>query len=323
MMKIGKVSEAVLNRSVLKEIKYKNECLENGPGSGCDASVIKIGGEYAAVSSNPVTVSCGLEAYIGISRVINDIAAKGAAPVAVTAVILVPADYDEYEIKLIMRRINECCAENEVLLAGGHTEVTPLVNAPCVTFTCIGNAGRHVPSVRPGQDVIMTDVAAVEGAYILTNYFKDDILKKYSLSYYDKCCVEKNSLFNWKTALTAIECGVSYVHNLSTGGVLNGLWELASFGNVGLDIDFKKIPVKQEIIEVCELFDLNPYQLASGGSFLMTSDSSYDIVNVLKKCGIMACRIGVTTDSSDRILRNEDEIRYLDTPKTDEIFKVL
>lgn len=323
MMKSGKVSEAVLNRSVLKEIKYKNECLENAPGSGCDASVIRLDGGYAAVSSNPVTVSCGLEAYIGMSRVINDVAVKGAKPVAVTAVILVPADYDERELKGIMRQINECCTENDVVLAGGHTEITQLVNAPCVTFTCIGTGSRRRPSVHPGQDVIMTDVAAIEGSYILTNYFKDEILKKYSQSYYDKCCVGKDRLFNWRTALTAIGCGASYVHNLSTGGVLNGLWELASFGNVGLDIDFKKIPVKQEIIEVCELFDLNPYQLASGGSFLMTGDSTQDIAGVLKKSGIMACRIGITTDSRDRILRNEEEIRYLDTPKTDEIFKVL
>ena len=33
---------------------------------------------------------------------------------------------------------------------------------------------------------------------------------------------------------------------------------------VGLEIDLKKIPIRQETIEICEFFDLNPYKLLSG-----------------------------------------------------------
>ena len=32
--------------------------------------------------------------------------------------------------------------------------------------------------------------------------------------------------------------------------------------------------------------------------------------------------VGKLTDSNDRIIRNEDEVRYMDRPRTDEIYKL-
>jgi hydrogenase expression/formation protein HypE len=46
---------------------------------------------------------------------------------------------------------------------------------------------------------------------------------------------------------------------------------MAEASGVGLEIDLKKIPVRQETIEICEFFGINPYELisrfyADGGS---------------------------------------------------------
>lgn len=321
-MKTGKVSEAVLSRSILKEIKYQNEYIVEGPGSGADAAVIEIGSRKMAVVSNPVTVNCESQGILGISRVLNDVAAKGAIPAVITAVLLLPTGYTEKHLKELMRQIDCCCREHNVALAGGHTEVTPCVNAPCVTFTCIGGQKRPVHGrPAPGQEIYMVGPVGLEGAYVLGKQKKEEILRRYTESFYEKCCVSEEKLFQEKAIEKVLELGAVYVHNLSTGGVLNGLWELASYGNVGLEVDLKAIPVRQEIIELCEMFELNPYQLASGGSFLMTIANSCDIVNVLEKYGIRAYRIGYTTDSNDRILHNEDEERFLEEPKPDELLR--
>lgn len=322
-MKTGKVSEAVLGRSVLKEIKYKNECLVEGPASGADASVINLGGQRISVASNPVTVNCGSQAVLGISRVINDVAAKGAVPQVLTAVLLLPTGYTEKHLKDVMRDIDGCCREHGVVLAGGHTEVTPFVNAPCLTFTCIGAMQEpFLPRVKPGMDIYMVGPAGLEGAYVLCSRRKKEILERYTESFYENCCVKQEELFLEAAIRKVLELGASYVHNLSTGGVLNGLWELAAYGNVGLNVDLRAIPVRQEIIEICELFELNPYQLSSGGSFLMTIGNSCDIVEILEKCNIKACRIGCTTNRNDRIVRNEGEERFLEEPKPDELLKI-
>ena len=42
-------------------------------------------------------------------------------------------------------------------------------------------------------------------------------------------------------------------------GFLSALWKMAEASEVGLEADFRKVPIRQETIEVCEIFDLNPY----------------------------------------------------------------
>lgn len=322
-MKTGKISEAILHRSVLKEIKYTNEYVAEGPSSGQDAGIVDCKTENIVVSSNPVLISCESQVSLGISRVLNDVAAKGAIPMCITAVFLFPTGYTEKNLKNLMRDMQQCCEMHKVALVGGHTEVTSAVNTPCLTFTCIGKRKMVTSKPMPSQDIYMIGAAGIEGTRILALKKKQEILSRYTENFYEKCMVSESELFNENAILKVLELGAGYVHNLSSGGVLNGLWEMASYGNVGLDIDLRAIPVRQEIIELCELFELNPYQLASGGSFLMTIENSCDIVDILKKNNILAYRIGYTTDKKDRIVRNEDEERYLEEPKPDEILKMI
>ena len=91
---------------------------------------------------------------------------------------------------------------------------------------------------------------------------------------------------------------------------------------VGLSIDLKKIPVKQETIEICEFFDLNPYELLSGGSLLIAASDGEELGEGLKETGVSAAVIGKTTGSNDKIIRNEEEVRFLEPTKPDEILKV-
>lgn len=91
---------------------------------------------------------------------------------------------------------------------------------------------------------------------------------------------------------------------------------------VGLSIDLKKIPVKQETIEICEFFDLNPYELLSGGSLLIAASDGEELVEGLKETGVSAAVIGKTTGSNDKIIRNKEEVRFLEPTKPDEILKV-
>lgn len=321
-MKTGKISEAILNRSVIKEIKYKNDCMQERPHSGRDAAKVSISGKNISVTSNPVVLNCELDAYLGISRVLNDITAAGGVPKALTAVLLLPTGYTEARLKKLMRRIDYCCEKNDVVLAGGHTEVTPLVNAPCTIFTAVGEASDWIPSPEAGHEIIMTNAAALEGTYIMTMCRKEDILKRYSETYYDKCLVKADELFTGDTAKKAAELGASYIHNLSCGGVYNGLWELAQYCKMGLTADLKKIPVRQETIELCELFELNPYQMASNGSLLITAPAECRMAEKLKEYGTAAQVIGILTASNDRIIRNDDEQRFLEEPKSDEILRL-
>ena len=123
-------------------------------------------------------------------------------------------------------------------------------------------------------------------------------------------------------AACAGKSGVSAMHAVSEGGIFGALWELADCAGVGLSVDLKKIPVRQETIEISEFFHINPYEMLSGGSLLLVTDHGLELVDLLGKEHIPAAVIGRTTAGNDRVLTSNEEIRYLEPPKMDEIYKV-
>ena len=111
-----------------------------------------------------------------------------------------------------------------------------------------------------------------------------------------------------------MKSGGCTMHDASEGGIFAGLWEMAEGAGVGLTIDMKKLPLRQETVEVCEYCNVNPYELRSGGSLIIASPEE-------TAEGIPAVIVGRFTYSNERLILIEDEIRYMDRPQRDEIYK--
>ena len=55
----------------------------------------------------------------------------------------------------------------------------------------------------------------------------------------------------------------------------------------------------------------------------MAAPDGNTLVRELEKNGINAVVIGKAVDGNDRVLLNEEERRFLEPPKTDELYKVV
>ena len=82
-----------------------------------------------------------------------------------------------------------------------------------------------------------------------------------------------------------------------------------------------KIPIRQETIEVCEIVDVNPYQMLSAGSILAVTSQPQELLAAYQKAGIPAAEIGILTKGHDRVLPNGEDTRYLEPFRGDEIYK--
>ena len=91
---------------------------------------------------------------------------------------------------------------------------------------------------------------------------------------------------------------------------------------MGVEVDLKKIAVKQETIEICEYFQLNPYQMTSAGSVLFMTDNGKELTDLLLRKGIQAEVIGRSTADRERVIYNQEEKRYIDRPAQDELLKI-
>lgn len=356
-MKKGKITESVLKRSVLKYIhKEQNSEIIKGAGIGEDCALFewKETGKGLGISTQTVTLPVKEAVRYAINAAVNNLAAGGAEAAAVTLAITLPAEggtemqrpdtpvspeerrggkpageakfLTEKKLQEIMKQADSCCRELGIVIAGGHTESSDRVRSPVITATAFGKQWEQIPAQEQrevtGLSVVMTKWAGLEGTVILAREKESELLTRYSLSFLKQAQDFDRYLSLIPEAATALRSGVHTMHDMRNGGVFGALWELSQRLGVGLSVDLKKIPVKQETIEICEFYDLNPYELLSGGSLLLVTGDGEGLVRRLAEEGIFAAVIGQTTGNNDKVLLNEEETRFLEPAKPDEIFKI-
>lgn len=327
-MNIGKISETVLKRSVLNQIEHRREEVLVGPAVGEDCSVLEVAeDEVLVISTDPITGTVQDIGTLAVHITANDIASSGAEVIGIMLTILLPEGTAEAELKTMMKDIEAVCAKLNIEIIGGHTEVTRAVHQPIVTVTGIGKMKRtsmiKTAGAKPDQEIVMTKWAGLEGTAIIATAKEAELRTKYSASFLEgaKKMIEFISVV--PDAKVARAVGVTSMHDVTEGGIFGALWEIAAASKVGLEVDLKKILLKQETVEICEFYDLNPYMLISSGCMLMITDKANQLVDRLKAVGIAAAVIGRITEGNDRIIINEEERRYLEPPKSDELYKVM
>ena len=327
-MNLGKISETVLKRSVLNQIGHRREEVLVGPGIGEDCSILAIAeDEVLVLSTDPIT---GTDQDIGTLAVhitANDIASNGAEVIGIMLTILLPEGTQEAQLRTAMQDMEAVCKKLNIEIVGGHTEVTKAVHQPIITVTGVGKMKRSemikTAGARPGQEIIMTKWAGLEGTAIIAAAKEEQLRTKYSQSFLDGAKQLIDFISVVPEARIARECGVTSMHDVTEGGIFGALWEIGAASKVGLEVDLRKILLKQETVEICEFYDINPYMLISSGCMLMITDQANYLVERLKAAGIAAAVIGRITQGNDRIIINEEERRFLEPPKSDELYKVM
>ena len=326
-MKIGKLPEQVLVRSVIRKISHRREEVLFGPGVGRDCAALQLGeDEIFVMSADPIT---GTSKDIGshcIHVTANDLAAAGAQPVAVMVTAMLPLRTEEKELQKIMEDMENTCEKLDMEVIGGHTEVTDVVNRPVLSVTGVGKMKRQdalfEKKLEAGQDLVVTKWIGLEGTSIVAKEKEQELRKVFSDPFVRTAQEFDQYLSVIPESKIAMEHGVRVMHDVTEGGIFGALWEMAEGSGVGLEIDLKKIPIRQETIEVCEQFGLNPYVLMSSGSMLIGTEHGEILVRHLQEAGISAAVVGQAMDGNDRILRNGGEVRYLDKPQSDELYKI-
>ena len=209
--------------------------------------------------------------------------------------------------------------------------------------------------LKPGDELVVACPVALKGTSVIAKSKKDKLAERFSAGFIQNCIflwdsygaqreVESQTAVNeqsdthsdtqagaqagqsekhsvvWKIAE---EAGASALYAMGEGGFLSALWKMAEASEVGLEVDFRKVLIRQETIEVCEIFDLNPYKLQAEGSVLIGIRGGEALVQRLRNEGFMAEIIGQTNSGNDRLLYSGGSARYLERPAADEIYRIL
>ena len=336
-MQIGKISEPSLKRSVLRPLFGDPALVRYRSGADCaqlpwQEDLLPV---YSVVNEVPGFAD---DPGMLILAAANNLAAGGAKPEGFLVSAMLPPEYEEQQLKADLCRMREAALacvssqgsvskqERGPAVIGGHTQISVAVLAPVYSVTGIGSITRGLAQthriLQPGDVLVVTNAIALGGTAAIARAKEAELRTHYPFLLVDRAKEFAGQMAVGETARAITHFGVAAMHDLSQGGIFNALWEMADQAGVGLEVDLKKIPVRQETIEICEYFDINPYYLYSAGALLVGTAHGEALVSYLGAQGIPASVIGRVTDGNDRVIRNGSEQRYLDRPKPDEWYRI-
>jgi hydrogenase expression/formation protein HypE len=324
-MKEGKLNFDDLREMIQenKGIKREEVVVRNDVGEDC--SVIDFKNFYGVFSTDPITGASENLGKLAVHINCNDIVSSGGEPVAILVTILAPVTSSLEEINQVMGEISEESAKIGLEIIGGHTEVTSAVNKMIVSITAIGKSDKEkiieTAGAREGDDIVITKYVALEGTAILANDYEERCKKVLSYEELNEAKMFIDNISVLKEGIAAKKVGVNSMHDITEGGLLGALFEVAMASNTGFIVYEDKIPMKDSTRKVAKEFSIDPLRLISSGSMLITTTKGIELVRVLEKEGIKASIIGKVTRSKGILVSNGVEL-IVEEPKRDELFNI-
>lgn len=328
-MKIGKISQTIMKRSVLNLIRYRGEDSHAAPTMEDPCSKVSINEQELLVST--MASAYGDQKDLGIyaiTRAITDLLCRGAKPKGVQVLVQLPEHAYESRLKSMIQSMEEYCTEVKVPLLNVQANVTSTISTSHITVTGLGFVRKeNHGSIQDGEsnmDIVMVGEVGLEGSLRLLSEERDQLEERFAPAFLR---VLENRYHDMSNSIGAIQqlgkLQEKIIHQVPESGVLGALWELGEASGVGMNVELKSLPIAQEVIEVCEYMRVNPYRLGSAGAVLVLTRNSVSVIQAMEEAGYKATLIGKTTHEQGRVLCNGDDVRHLERPTPNELYKVL
>lgn len=177
----------------------------------------------------------------------------------------------------------------------------------------------------PGDEILVVGPVGLKGTSVIAERKEEELIRYFSKGFltdgkalYEayRADREKDGTSPWKLGM---EYGARCLYEVGAGGFLAALWKMAEASDVGLSVDLRKVPIRQETIEISEIFSVNPYCLYGRGAILMGIPSASELIFCLRRMGFLAEVIGQAEKGRARRLYSGENFRYLDRPAEDEL----
>lgn len=239
----------------------------NGPLE--DAAVVHAGDTELVFSTDSFVVTPrffpgGDIGSLAVHGTINDIAMRGAAPVALCLAYVLEEGLPMAELERITASVAAAARAAGVPVVSGDTKVVDrgAVDGAFLTTTGIGALlpGADVSAARgrPGDVVLLSGPIGLHGTAILS--------AREDLGFESEIASDSQPLH--RLVARMITAGGPDVHALrdpTRGGLASALNELAAAAAVGIEISEAALPVPAQVAAACELLGLDPMHVANEG----------------------------------------------------------
>ena len=307
-MEVGKFPASLLER-ILAKVDISDPRVVVGPRVGEDTAVLQTSGSLLVAKSDPVTFATDQIGWYAVQVNANDVACTGGTPKWFLATLLVPERFTEDEAEAVFDQITEACRSIDVSLVGGHSEVTYGIDRPIIMGTMLGEVEQDklilTGGAQEGDSIVVTKGIAIEGTALLAREKASQLLQAgMSQEEIDKAASLLNVPGISVLHDARVACASSQVHSMhdvTEGGLVTGLREVAKASGLGLAIEESSVPILSECQEVCEALGLDPLGLLASGALLITLPTA-DVPGLLTSLegeGINGFEIGTMIEAAE------------------------
>lgn len=307
----GKISGGGFDELILPRLGFARSNIMHGPAFGVDVSVIDIGnGTGLAMTSDPLSLipSLGLaeSAWLSVHLMANDMATTGHSPMYAQMVLNLPPQLSNDDFITYWEHVHRYCKAIRVAITGGHTgsiegQNSTIAGGGTMLLTAPLDEILVSSGAKAGDVIIVTKECALSSAAILAMSFPKTVQNKLGREIYDECCALFYQTSSLPDALAAAQTGqVTAMHDVTEGGVLGAVYEMAIASGLGVHISNEALPVGEAQQQVTRLFGIDERFCIGAGAMVIAVRPGTEnrVLSALAEKKIKGTVIGNFTDKA-------------------------
>jgi len=254
-----------------------------------DATLIGKSEEEIAITTDsyvvdPVFFPGGNIGKLAVCGTVNDLAVSGARPAYLSVAFIIEEGFPYSHLGEIVASMASEAEHAGVEIVAGDTKIVNkgkcdkiFINTTGIGF--VNQKHEHIVSgktIQPGDQVIVTGSIGDHGMAILTarefSQFKSNLTS-------DCACLNHMiaKILPW-------EQEVRFIRDATRGGIATVLTEVVENRDFGIEIRENHVPVREEVLGICDLLGYDPLYVANEGKCIIVSseNSAGKILDILR-----------------------------------------
>jgi hydrogenase expression/formation protein HypE len=296
-----------------------------------DQAVLDVGAARIAFTTDsfvvtPLFFPGGDIGKLAVHGTVNDLAMCGARPLYLSAAFIMEEGLPLEELARITASMAEAANAAGVAIVTGDSKVVNKGSADklFITTTGIGLVPDGVEisasNARPGDKVILSGPIGDHGMAVFS--------RRENLEF--EAAIESDTAPLHR--LVEAMLGAGEIHALrdpTRGGLATSLCEIAASAGVGVEIEARRIPVRQEVRAACEILGMDPLFVANEGKLaaFVAAPAAEAVLAAMRRTpeGRDAAIIGEAVSAHPRMVLLKTEIggrRILDLPFSEQLPRI-
>jgi len=236
-----------------------------------DQAIVSIGGLRLAFTTDsfvvkPLFFPGGDIGSLAVHGTVNDLAMGGARPLFLSAAFIIEEGFPLETLRRVVASLQQAAANAGVQVVTGDTKVVEKGSGDelFINTSGLGVVGDDVllsaVQARPGDRVLLSGPIGDHGIAILA--------QREGLAFESAIQSDSAPLHTLVASMLAAGSGIRCLRDPTRGGLSSTLNEFAAQAQVGIEIDERSIPVRDEVKGACELLGLDPLYVANEGKLV-------------------------------------------------------